>query len=112
MAAFVACERIGVNNMPYILRHRNTHEVAAAVLRNIHEFDYFGVQWWESTEEAEAEREQFLAKWQYEEPECWDIIQVDEMKVKTMNVKLKNSPAYQVTLDNEGRIAASLRQEM
>lgn len=97
--------------MPFVLRHESTGEIAAAMLRNTYDFTYFGVKAWDAPEEAEAEREAFLAQWQYEDTPRWRVIEIDESKLKTLNVKLKNSPAYLVTLDAAGAVHAKLREE-
>jgi hypothetical protein len=97
--------------MPFVLRHESTGEIAAAMLRNNYNFTYFGVKAWDSSEEAEVEREAFLAQWQYEEEPRWRVIEIDEGKLKTLNVKLKNNPAYMVTLDASGVVTAMLREE-
>lgn len=97
--------------MPYVLRHRDTGEIAAAILRNSYDFDYFGTKWWETAEEAKEEGEAFLRQWQYAEVERWDITKVDESKVKTLNVKLRNNPIYMVLMDEEGRVTAKVREE-
>lgn len=96
--------------MPYVLRHQETMEVAASIQRNIYEFDFYGVRWWASHEEAAAEQDAFLRQ-QYGETEGWEIVQVDEMKVKLLNVKLKNNPAYLVTLDENERVEAAVREK-
>ncbi len=81
------------------------------MLRNNYDFTYFGVKAWEAPAEAEAEREAFLAQWQYEDEPRWRVIEIDESKLKTLNVKLKNNPAYLVTLDASGIVTAALREE-
>jgi len=97
--------------MPYVLRHERTGEVAAGMLRNSYDFSYFGVKWWETSEEAERERTDFLTTWQYEGVPDWHVIEVDEGRLKTMNVKLKNNPAYMVRIDHAGAVEARLREE-
>jgi hypothetical protein len=97
--------------MPFVLRHENTGEIAAAMLRNSYDFTYFGIKAWETFEEAEEERTAFLAQWQYEDAPRWLIVVIDESKLKTLNVKLKNNPAYMVLLDASGAVAAALREE-
>ena len=81
------------------------------MLRNNYDFTYFGVKAWESSGEAAVEREAFLAQWQYEEEPRWRVIEIDESKLKTLNVKLRNNPAYMVTMDDSGVVTAALREE-
>lgn len=95
--------------MPYVLRERSTGEIAAAMQKNQYNFDYYGVYWWSEEEEAEANRDAILTAGDDERHTAWDIIRVDENKVKLMNVKLKNNPAYRVVMDREGRLNAGLR---
>jgi hypothetical protein len=97
--------------MPYILKNRQSGEIAAAMLRNTYDFDYFGTKWWETEEEAADEKEAFLLQWQYKDIEDWDVCKVEDTKVKTLNVKLKNNPAYLVIMDEAGRVTAKLREE-
>jgi len=97
--------------MPYVLRHEITGEIAAAMLRNSYDFTYFGVKWWTSSEDAEQEQVDFLTEWQYADLTNWRVIEVDDNKLKTLNVKLKNNPAYMVCLDAAGAAEARLRKE-
>lgn len=97
--------------MPYVLRNERTGEVAAAMLRNSYDFTYFGVKWWNAREEAAQEQVDFLTEWQYADLAEWRVIEVGEDKLKTLNVKLKNNPAYMVCLDAGGAAEARLREE-
>ena len=96
--------------MPYVLRRRATGEIAAATQRNRYLLDYYGVRWWESESDAEAERDAFLARESLGPLADWDVVRVDEQNVKIMNVKLKNNPAYRVVMDREGKIAIAPRE--
>jgi hypothetical protein len=81
--------------MPYVIRNKVTGEIAAAVLRNIYDLDYWGAQWWDNAEEAgqaAAERADF-------EP-----LQVSDSRLKLLNVKLNNDPSRRLFLDDQGTI--------
>lgn len=81
--------------MPYILKHRATGEVAAAVQRNKYDLDYYGALWWPD----EADALQAAA----EQPD-WLPMQVTEAKLKVLNVKLNNDAGRRLFLDDDGSL--------
>ncbi|MCI3922318.1 hypothetical protein MO973_18980 [Paenibacillus sp. TRM 82003] len=81
--------------MPYILKHRDTGEVAAAVQRNKYDLDYFGALWW--PEEADALQ---AAAGRAE----WIAAHVTESKLKVLNVKLNNDAGRTLFLADDGTL--------
>ncbi|WP_274362364.1 hypothetical protein [Paenibacillus thermotolerans] len=81
--------------MPYVLRHKETGEIAAAVLRNIYDIDYWGARWWAAPDEAETAAAG--------NPD-WAVLQVTDSRLKLMNVKLNNDPNRRLYLDEQGSI--------
>ena len=96
--------------MPYVLRHRDTGEIAAAVMKNVYDLDYFGVKWWATQEEAEAERDAWSAGREASGAADWEVVQMDESRIKLMNVKLKNNPALMILVQPDGRLEAKRRE--
>jgi len=81
--------------MPYYLRHRDTGEIAAGVLRNVYDLDYYGAVWWETEEEAAAAAAN--------RPE-WVPTHVTEAKLKVFNVKLNNDASRKLFIDDNGTL--------
>jgi hypothetical protein len=95
--------------MPYVLRNRESGEIAAAVMKNAYDLDYFGVRWWMDRDEAEREKGQLTAHLRPTERELWDVIPAEEADIKRMNVRLKNDPANRVLLGADGRLTVMRR---
>jgi hypothetical protein len=95
--------------MPYVLRHRDTGEIAAAIMKNVHDLDYFGVKWWAAQEEAEAERDAWLAGREAGGAADWEVVRMDESRIRLMNVKLKNDPAFMILVHPDGSMEARRR---
>jgi len=79
--------------MPYVLRHKDTGEIAAAVLRNVYDLDYYGAAWWATEEEAAAAA-----------PLGWQPLEVKDAKLKVLNVKLNNDASRKLFLDDDGTL--------
>src|SRR5690606_4823844 len=88
-----------VTDMPFVLRHRVSGEVAAAVQKNHYDLEYYGVKWWAAEEEAEQEKEQWLDGNERDDATMWDVIAIEEAKLKIGNVKLKNDPRLRLYMD-------------
>ncbi len=88
--------------MMYVLRNKTTNEIATAMLINIYKFEYWGAKVWEERTEAEAEAAEFLSNNELLPTDVWDLVEVEEAKVKMMNVKLNNDPRRRVTMDDQG----------
>jgi hypothetical protein len=81
--------------MPYILKHRETGEVAAAVQRNKYDLDYYGALWWPEENEALQAAEA--------SPE-WTVVALAESKLKVLNVKLNNDASRKLFMDDNGTL--------
>ena len=81
--------------MPYVLWNRETGEVAAAVLRNVYDLEYYGAEWWETEEEA--------ARAAASRP-GWMPRPVDASRLKLFNVKLNNDSGRRLYWDEDGTI--------
>ncbi|UUZ78937.1 hypothetical protein LJK88_27145 [Paenibacillus sp. P26] len=93
--------------MPYVLRHESTGEILACIQKNIYRLDYYGIKWWETEEEAEAARPEVLEQLKVPDPHRWQILRVDEHRLKLFNVKLKNNPNLLLRMDNQGTLLVS-----
>ncbi|WP_166244532.1 hypothetical protein [Paenibacillus turpanensis] len=91
--------------MAFVLKHKESGQIAAAVQKNSYDLGYYGVGWWHSEEEAAEAKERFLQSAGCSDPESWLFEQVDEHKLKMFNVKLKNDPQRKVFLTEAGQIA-------
>lgn len=87
--------------MPFVLRNKENQLVASAMLINIYKFEYWGAKVWEERAEAEAETAGFLEANELGEPSAWELVEVEESKVKMINVKLNNDPRRRVTMDEQ-----------
>lgn len=81
--------------MPYVLRCRDTGEVAAAVLRNTYDLDYYGAEWWASEERAGAAAAARPG---------WEPHLVSEQRLKVLNVKLNNDASRRLFLEDDGTL--------
>lgn len=81
--------------MPYVLKHHATGEIAAAILRNVYDLEYYGAEWWASEEEAVQAAES--------RPE-WSPVYVTESKLKLLNVKLNNDGSRKLFMDSNGTL--------
>jgi hypothetical protein len=81
--------------MPYILIHQDTNEIAASILRNIYDIDYYGAQWWPTEKEA--------IQVMLNRP-GWQSRHVSDTKLKLMNVKLNNDASRKLFMDEDGAL--------
>jgi hypothetical protein len=81
--------------MPYIVKHQETGEVAAALQRNKYDLDYYGALWWPQEEEAQQAAEAMPG---------WIPVQLAEAKLKVLNVKLNNDASRKLFMDDNGTL--------
>lgn len=93
--------------MPYVLKHRKTGEIAACMLKNVYDLDYFGVKWWDSQEAASAEAHRLLAELGRSDPAMWDVVEIGANDLRLGNVKLNNDPRRTLYMDENGRLRAT-----
>ena len=90
--------------MLVVLRKNETEEIASAMLINVYDLEYYGVKTWATIEEANAEKNVFLASNELGLPGDWQAIAAEDHKVKIMNVKLNNNPSRRVKFDSSGSV--------
>lgn len=93
--------------MPFVLKHQKTAEIFACRLINHYDLPYFGVKYWDDPKQAEEEAADFLKGQGAQEPDAWEVLEVEEHRVKLFNVKLANDENRKIFLDGEGRITVS-----
>lgn len=82
----------------------------ACGLVNRYELPYYGVKDWDDEAAAREERESFLAARGVGDPVAWDVVELEEMKLKMANVKLRNDPAIRLFLDEGGAFRVVKRE--
>lgn len=95
--------------MPIVLRHAQTGEIAACLLRNVYDFEYYGAKFWQDEDEAAQEKQQLLEAIGKPDPERWMPIKVDESRLKLFNVKLNNDPNRRLYMSDEGKLTVERR---
>lgn len=96
--------------MPYICRNRITGQIAAGFMKNVYQFTYYGIWWWDNEEEAEAAVEEDLAKLGLTGTGEWECVEIAEPRLKIMNVKLNNDPGRTLFMEGSGALRV-VRQE-
>lgn len=79
-------------NLPFVLQHSDTRQIYTCKLVNHYQLVYYGVKFWDSSEEAERKKEAFLQERDAAHPSLWKVIEIEESQMKICNVKLKNDP--------------------
>ncbi|MFM9327454.1 hypothetical protein [Paenibacillus mesotrionivorans] len=93
--------------MYYVLKHKETGEIFSCSQKNIYDFMYHGVKSWEDEDTAAAEMASVLAGQGYDEPEKWEVFDLEEEHtLKMCNVKLANNPAKRLYMREDGRLEA------
>ncbi|MBD2860792.1 hypothetical protein [Paenibacillus oceani] len=95
--------------MPYVLKHAGSSELFACRLVNRYELDYFGVKDWADESAAREEKDAFLAGRGVPDAPDWVIAELEEMKLKMCNVKLRNDPSNRVYVGGDGTIRVEKR---
>lgn len=88
--------------MPYVLKHAASSELFACMLVNRYELPYFGVKDWEDEAAALQDKETFLSAQGEEDPAAWDVVELEERKLKLANVRLKNDPSNRLFVEDGG----------
>ncbi|MCR8641118.1 hypothetical protein NV379_00480 [Paenibacillus sp. N1-5-1-14] len=78
--------------MAFVLHHPETEQIYTRMLVNHYELAYYGVQNWETEEEAKAHLEAEPAFLDRDGKVSWFVLEVSEHQMKIFNVKLKNDP--------------------
>ncbi|AFH62577.1 hypothetical protein ACVNS2_18180 [Paenibacillus caseinilyticus] len=90
--------------MPYVLRHKETGEIAASLQKNHYDLIYYGVKLWPGEKEALEAMAAYLEAECFPEPDRWEALHVREERAKVMNVKLKNNPSLRLFMEAEGTL--------
>ncbi|MBP1155668.1 MULTISPECIES: hypothetical protein [unclassified Paenibacillus] len=97
--------------MFYVLRHTQTGEIAAYIQKNNYDLDYYGAKQWDDKSMAEQEKDAFLSAIGHDDPDLWQVLPVNESRLKIFNVKLKNDPTRKLCLDPEGNMTVHSVQD-
>lgn len=89
--------------MPFVLKNRYTSEIYACELLNNYQIHYYGIKSWQWKDEAEAELTTFLNSQEVEKIEQWEIVEIEDNKLKIFNVKLKNDMKRKLYVDDDGK---------
>ncbi|MDF2925356.1 MAG: hypothetical protein K0R57_4270 [Paenibacillaceae bacterium] len=92
--------------MSYVLKHKETGEIYSCTLKNIYDFAYHGVKVWEDQTAAAGEFASLVAEAGYDQPWLWEVVPIEENKLKLCNVKLNNNPARRIYWLPDGRLEA------
>lgn len=95
--------------MPFALKHAASSELFACMLVNRYELPYYGVKDWDDGQAAEDAKVSFLAAQGVEQTAEWDVVELEEMKLKMANVKLKNDPSNRIFIDGNGALRLEKR---
>ncbi|MEF3305491.1 hypothetical protein [Paenibacillus sp. GYB003] len=96
--------------MPYVLKHIVSSELFACTLLNRYDLPYYGVKEWDDEATALGDKNPFLAARSVEDPRAWDVVELEEMKLKMANVKLKNDPSNRLFLGEDGAFRLEKRE--
>lgn len=96
--------------MPYVLKHTASSELFACKLVNRYDLIYYGVKEWEDEATARSDKNPFMAARGVEDPASWEVVELEEMKLKLANVKLKNDASNRLFLGEDGTFRLEKRQ--
>ncbi|MEI7024248.1 hypothetical protein [Paenibacillus sp. y28] len=82
--------------MAFVLQHRESGQLYTCLLINTYQLPYYGTKFWPVQEEAEQEKQEFLAGQEAANAADWAVIELEEAKLKTANVKLRNDPSIRI----------------
>jgi hypothetical protein len=88
--------------MPIVLKHNETSQIYTCNLLNSYRLEYYGTKFWDDWDKAKEQVESFL-QMMGDEPKDWELIEIEESKMKIFNVRLKNDPNNELLLDESGR---------
>lgn len=92
--------------MAYVLKHKETSEIFSCTLINVYDLPYHGVKTWEDSAAAASELGQITAAAGHDQPSLWEVMQLEENRLKLCNVKLNNDANRRVFLLSDGRLEA------
>ncbi len=89
--------------MPFVLKHKQTAQIATDTLINSYKLPYYGTKFWDVESLATEESSEYLALHGIVDASQWEIIEIEENEMKIFNVKLKNNPALRLFLDEQNK---------
>lgn len=88
--------------MPFALKHKETSQIYTCLLVNHYKLEYYGTKYWDDADQASKQYEEFL-QLMGDDPEQWECIEIEDNQMKIFNVRLKNDPANELFMDEQGR---------
>lgn len=88
--------------MPIVLKHHHTSQIYTCNLINGYRLEYYGTKFWDDMDKANEQVEEFL-QMMGDDPQDWELYEIEESKMKIFNVRLKNDPKNELYLDDAGR---------
>ncbi|BBH19939.1 hypothetical protein Back11_12840 [Paenibacillus baekrokdamisoli] len=92
--------------MPTVIRNRRTGEIACGFLRNTYDIQYYGAFWWEDNETAVKNYVSALHSKtaDLEDHSSWELLDIQEERLKMFNVKLNNDTRRKLFLEKDGTL--------
>lgn len=87
--------------MPYVLKHKQTSQIATDILINKYDLPYYGTKYWDDADAANAAFADYLASTGLGGANQWDIVEIEENAMKLFNVKLKNDSSLRLFVDEQ-----------
>lgn len=105
MVPFELQQEAEVKPMPFVLKHKESHQIYTCTLVNGYKLRYYGTKFWDYEEDAVEGRTPFLHNQSIPESalEQWELLELSENQLKMCNVKLKNDPRLSLYWDNSSR---------
>lgn len=89
--------------MPFVLKHKQTAQIATDTLINSYKLPYYGTKFWDVESLAAEEISEYLALHGILDASQWEIIEIEENQMKLFNVKLKNDPTLRLYLNEQNK---------
>lgn len=89
--------------MPFVLKHKQTFQIATDTLINSYKLPYYGTKFWDLKQNAEEEYVEYLSSHIINDTAMWEITEVEERQMKIYNVKLKNDPTLRLFVNEQGK---------
>ncbi len=96
--------------MTYVLQHTSTLQIYTCMLVNHYQLAYYGVKYWDRLETATEQYPAFLASQAAIDLENWQVVEMEESRMKLCNVKLKNDPLFHVFFSKSAQIDIKLHE--
>jgi hypothetical protein len=89
--------------LPFVLKHKQTSQIATDTLINSYELPYYGTKFWNLKATADEEYAEYLKAHGLNDASLWEVTEVEESQMKIYNVKLKNDPSLRLFLNEQGK---------